>query len=96
MKLIIKDDRLFIESEYTTGNKQWLAKIIGKHDKFEFEREFLNGTRKGLKISEIQNGALLEEVSYSHSGKSSSRNYFKVIDNKLTDISKKELLLELL
>lgn len=37
-------------TEFTTGNKAYVAKILGSHPKWKLDREFLNSTRKGTKL----------------------------------------------
>ena len=95
MKIVKKDDKMFLETQYTTGNKAWCAKITGTHPKWDFERNFLNGTRKGLKLSQVEDGDIIEEAIFSHSGKNSSRSYFVIKNGEPTKTTKRDVLLTL-
>lgn len=83
-----------IESEYTTGNKQWLARITGMHPKFKFEREFLNGTRRGINITRVTDGDILEEVSFSHSGKNRDTIFYIIANAELVKIQERDVILK--
>ena len=91
MKLESKNGKLFLETEYTTGNKAWCAKITGTHPKWKFEREFINKTRKGLEITEVNEGDIIEEVIFSHSGKNRSTEFFLIENGEMKKISEKEV-----
>lgn len=92
-KLIQKDEKTFIESEYTTGNKAWLAKLVGPDPKFKFKREFLNKQRGGLQIQQVKEGDIIEEVEFSHSGKNSDRRYYMVKDGELEKITERDAIM---
>jgi hypothetical protein len=96
MKIIKKEEKLFLKTEYTTGNKAWAAKIVGSDPKWKFRREFLNKQRGGIQISPIQEGDIIEEVVYSHSGKNRSENYFLVKNGGLEEITEKEVIMSFL
>lgn len=96
MKIIKKEEKLFLETEYTTGNKAWAAKIIGLNTKWKFDRDFLNKQREGLQISPVQEGDIIEEVIYSHSGKNRSENYFIVRNGSLEKTTEKEVIMSFL
>lgn len=83
---------MYLETNYTTGNKAWAAKITGTHPKWNFEREFINKTRAGLKVTEVQEGDIIEEVVFSHSGKNRSKEYFLVEGGELKKITEKEVI----
>jgi antitoxin component YwqK of YwqJK toxin-antitoxin module len=92
-KIIEKDGKIYLESQYSTGNKAWLAKITGSDPKWKFKREFLNKQRNGLQITPLQEGDILEEVIFSHSGKGRSSDYYVVKDGHLSIITEKEVIL---
>ena len=92
MKTTIENGKILLESNFPTGNKAWVARIIGIHPKWKFDREFLNSTRKGVVVSVLQPNDIIELVRYSHSGKNSSRGYYEVqVDGNLLDISEADV-----
>ena len=93
MQVITTEKGMFLETEHTTGNKAWTAKLVGTDPKFKFNREVLNSTRKGLKLDLIQEGDIIENVEFSHSGKSRNNYYYKVQDGKLISITEKDAIL---
>mgnify|MGYP001230761521 CR=1 FL=1 len=93
MKLLKTEKGLFLETEYRTGNKAWCALITGTDPKWKYSREFLNGTRKGLKLTAVEDGDIIEEVVFSHSGKNRSTEFQIIKDGELSPISAKDVIL---
>lgn len=94
MKLIQKDGKTYLETNYPTGNKAWCAIITGDDPKWKLARRFLNGTRKGISIDLVNDGDIIEEVVFSHSGKNKSECYYTVNGLSLDSIKKSEVLLK--
>ncbi len=89
--LLFENDKLFLESNYTTGNKAYCAFITGLDQKYKYKRVFINSTRKGYKIVEVKDGDIIEESVSSHSGKNTTRYYYKVVNGQLTHITEREI-----
>lgn len=91
MEFIQTEKGYFLTTEYTTGNKAWCAKIKGLHPKWKYDREFINQTHKGVKVTKLEEKDIIEEVIYSHSGKSKTSNYYQVYKGGLVSISEEEI-----
>jgi len=93
---------MYLETEYRTGNRAWCARIIGVgvvkrpyfwvFSKWKFNREFFNRTRQGVRIHEVNEGDIIEEVVYSHSGKNRSADYYTVQGGNLVKTSERDVL----
>lgn len=93
MNLTLHNDKLILETNYTTGNKAWAARIKGLDSKWKFSREFLNRTRKGLQMTLIEEGDIIEEVIFSHSGKNRYNYYYQVRNGELVKMSERDVIL---
>jgi antitoxin component YwqK of YwqJK toxin-antitoxin module len=94
MNLIHLNGKLLLETEFKTGNKAWVAKITGLDPKFTFNRIFLNRTRNGLKLTEVHEGEIIEEVIYSHSGKHPRKYFYQIKDGALSPIEERDVILK--
>lgn len=95
MKITTQNGTLFLETEYRTGNRAWCARITGTDPKWKFQREFFNRTRQGVRIHEVIEGDIIEEVTYSHSGKNRSADYYIIQGGNLVKTSERDVLLTL-
>lgn len=93
MTLSTHNDKQVLETNYTTGNKAWAARITGLDPKWKFQREFLNGTRKGLQITPVAEGDIIEEVIYSHSGKNRDNYYYRIENGEMVKVSERDVIL---
>lgn len=93
MNLTEKNGKLLLESDFPTGNKAWLARINGLDPKWGFNRTFLNRTRQGLKIDEVEEGQIFEEVIFSHSGKNPRTTFYEIKNREMVAIEKRAVLL---
>jgi len=96
MNVIQKNDKFYVETNYTTGNKAHFARISGLDPKWGLKREFLNSTRKGLKLDEVKEGEFFEESISSHSGKNTDRYYYVFKAGAFERITEKDLKLSFL
>lgn len=92
MNIVKQKGMLFLETNYTTGNKAWCARITGLDTKYKFVREFFNKTRQGFRTHEINEGDIIEEVVYSHSGKNRSQKFYIVSDGALVETSERHVI----
>jgi len=77
-----------------SGGKTWMAKITGKHPKFNFNREFVKPTEKrhsstgktGVDIFTLENDGYYElEEAWK------GRQYFRFENGEIKEISKEEV-----
>lgn len=94
MNLTNHNGQLLLESEFTTGNKAWLARIDGLDPRFTFTRTFLNRTRSGLKMDAVEEGQIFEEVVYSHSGKNPRKTFFQIKNGEMVSMGERDVILQ--
>lgn len=95
MKIHIRADQTLV-AQATTGNKQWVAKLVGTHPKYTYEREFIayqkpyTSTRDRGTAS-VEDGDIIEKVRYTHSGKNDTRRYARVDGRDLVELDRDDV-----
>lgn len=80
-----------LEATPGAGNKQWVAKISGRHPKYNYERDFVmyqkpRTTERDHGKTTLENGDIIEIVYHSHSGKEKPRTYQMFWDGQLVEV----------
>lgn len=85
-----------ISAKANTGNKQWVAVITDTHPKYNYDRDFVayqkpktsdrdNGT------ATVEEGAVIERVRYTHSGKNRKDQFYQLVDGEAHEIDEAEV-----
>lgn len=74
-------------AESNTGNKQWVAVLVGTHPQYNYEREFVayqkpKTTNRDSGTVPVNEGAVIERVRYTHSGKNRKDSYYQLVDGE--------------
>jgi len=74
-----------------TGNKQWVAVIEDTHPKYNYEREFTayqkpKTSDRDSGSASVEEGAVIEYVRHTHSGKNRSDTYYQLVDGETHEI----------
>jgi hypothetical protein len=89
----IEGDKYRIEAD--TGNKQYVAEIIGTHDKYGLDRDFIAyqqpKTSDRVSVTHTYSeGDLIEERRYTHSGKNHSSHYLVYTQDGFVEVTEDE------
>lgn len=94
MEIEVNDGELHARA--ITGQKQWVAVIEDTHDKYNYDRSFVayqkprTSNRDSGRV-EIEEGAVIENVNYSHSGKTRLDHFYQVADGELHSIDESDV-----
>ncbi|WP_135306345.1 hypothetical protein [Haloarcula amylovorans] len=83
MTVELRDNSLYAESN--TGNKQWVAVITDTDPTYNYEREFVayqkpKTSNRDSGSASVEDGAVIERVRYTHSGKNRKDQFFQLVD----------------
>lgn len=90
----LRGDELYAKAK--TGNKHWVAVITGTHPKYNYNREFVmyqkpRTSNRDSGAVPVENGAVIERVRYTHSGKNRSDAYYQLIDGEAYAIDEADI-----
>lgn len=89
MTVELRDDSLYAKAN--TGNKQWVAVLTDTHPKYTYEREFVayqkpKTSNRDSGTVTVDDGAVIERVRYTHSGKNRKDRYYQLINGEAYQI----------
>jgi hypothetical protein len=76
-----------LHAEANTGNKQWVAILTDTHPQYNYDREFVayqkpKTSNRDSGAATVADGAVIERVRYTHSGKNRSDAYYQLVDGE--------------
>lgn len=85
-----------LHAKAITGQKQWVAVIEDTHPTYNYEREFVAyqkpcTTNRDSGTVEIEDGAVIENVNHSHSGKTRHDHFYQIVDGELHSIDESDV-----
>ena len=94
MEITVEGNEL--SAKANTGNKQWVAVITGTHPQYNYEREFVayqkpKTSNRDSGSETVEDGAVVEYVRYTHSGKNRSETYYQVVGEELHQIDEDDV-----
>lgn len=94
MSVELRGDTLYAEAN--TGNKQWIAIITDTHPKYNYDREFVahqkpKTTKRYSGKCTVEDGAVIEYVRYTHSGKNRKDRYYQLVDGQAYEIEEAQV-----
>jgi hypothetical protein len=94
MEITVEGNEL--SAKANTGNKQWVAVITGTHPQYNYEREFVayqkpKTSNRDSGSETVEDGAVVEYVRYTHSGKNRSETYYQVVNEELHQIDEDDI-----
>lgn len=89
MTVELRENTLFAEAN--TGNKQWVAVITDTHPKYNYAREFVayqkpKTSNRDSGTASIEDGAVIERVRFTHSGKNRKDRFYQLVDGEVYQI----------
>jgi len=89
MSVELRENTLYAESN--TGNKQWVAVLTDTHPKYNYDREFVAYQKPKTSDRDsgtacVENGAVIERVRYTHSGKNRKDRFYQFVDGEVYQI----------
>jgi hypothetical protein len=94
MEITVEGNEL--SAKANTGNKQWVAVITGTHPQYNYEREFVayqkpKTSNRDSGSETVEDGAVVEYVRYTHSGKNRSETHYQVAGEELHQIDEDDV-----
>lgn len=88
------NDTLYAKAN--TGNKQWVAVLTDTHPKYNYEREFVayqkpKTSKRDSGTASVEDGAVIERVRYTHSGKNRKDQFFQLVDGEAHQIDEADV-----
>jgi len=85
MTVELRENTLYAEAN--TGNKQWVAVLTDTHPKYNYDREFVayqkpKTSNRDSGTATVEDGAVIERVRYTHSGKNRKDQFFQLVDGE--------------
>jgi len=89
MTVELRENTLYAESK--TGNKQWVAVLTDTHPKYNYAREFVayqkpKTSDRDSGTATVEDGAVIERVRYTHSGKNRKDRFYQLVDGEVYQI----------
>jgi len=94
MTVELRGDTIYAEAN--TGNKQWVAVITDTHPKYNYDREFVayqkpKTSNRDSGTASIEDGAVIERVRYTHSGKNRKDQFYQLVDGEAYQIDEADV-----
>jgi hypothetical protein len=85
-----------ISAKANTGNKQWVAVITDTHPKYNYDRDFVayqkpKTSDRDSGTATVGEGAVIERVRYTHSGKNRKDQFYQLVDGEAYKIDEAEV-----
>ena len=85
-----------VHASANTGNRQWVAIIVGLSEKWRYDRKFVANQpsmtcRRYDGYAKIEAGQYIESVRFSHSGKGRNTIYYLFDGEKMQEISEDDM-----
>jgi len=85
-----------ISATAKTGNKQWVAVITDTHPKYNYDRDFVayqkpKTSDRDSGTATVDDGAVIERVRYTHSGKNRTDSFYQLVDGDAYEIDEAEV-----
>jgi len=89
MTVELRETTLYAEAN--TGNKQWVAVLTDTDPKYNYDRDFAayqkpKTTDRDSGTATVEDGAVIERVRYTHSGKNRKDQFFQLVDGEVYQI----------
>lgn len=89
-----ENNTLYARAE--TGNKQWVAVLEDTHPKYNFDREFVAYQKPATSdrdsgTATVEDGAVIERVRFTHSGKNRKDRYYQLVDGDAHQIDEADV-----
>jgi len=85
-----------LSAKANTGNKQWVAVITDTHPKYNYDRDFVayqkpKTSDRDSGTATVEEGAVIERVRYTHSGKNRKDQFYQLVDGEAHQIDEGEV-----
>lgn len=85
-----------LSAKANTGNKQWVARIDDTDPTYNYEREFVAHQKpktadRDRGTATVEEGAVIERVRYTHSGKNRKDQFYQLVDGEPHEIEEAEV-----
>lgn len=94
MTVELRDDQLYAKAK--TGNKHWLAVLTDTCPTYNYEREFAmyqkpRTSNRDSGFADVEDGAVIEYVRYTHSGKNRKDRYYQLVGGEAHEIGEADV-----
>lgn len=94
MTVELRDNTLYAEAN--TGNKQWVAVLTDTHPKYNYDRDFVayqkpKTSNRDSGTATVEDGAVIERVRYTHSGKNRKDRFYQLVDGEVYQIDEADV-----
>jgi len=94
MTVELRDNKLYAKAQ--TGNKQWVAVITDTHPKYNYDRDFAayqkpKTSDRDSGTATVEDGAVIERVRYTHSGKNRKDSFYQLVDGEAYEIDESDV-----
>lgn len=94
MTVELRDNTLCAEAN--TGNKQWVAILTDTHPQYNYDRDFVayqkpKTTNRDSGTATVEDGAVIERVRYTHSGKNRTDQYYQLVGGEAHEIDESDV-----
>jgi len=94
MTVELREKNLYAEAN--TGNKQWVAVLTDTHPKYNYDRDFVayqkpKTSDRDSGTASVEDGAVIERVRYTHSGKNRKDQFFQLVDGEVYQIDEADV-----
>jgi len=94
MTVELDDNTLYAKAN--TGNKQWVAVLTDTHPKYNYDREFVayqkpKTSDRDSGTATVEDGAIIERVRYTHSGKNRKDQFYQLVDGETYQIDEADV-----
>jgi hypothetical protein len=94
MTVELRENTLYAEAN--TGNKQWVAVLTDTHPKYNYDRDFAayqkpKTAARDSGTATVEDGAVIERVRYTHSGKNRKDQFFQLVDGEVYRIDEADV-----
>jgi len=94
MTVELRENTLYAESN--TGNKQWVAVLTDTDPKYNYDREFVayqkpKTSDRDSGTASVEDGAVIERVRYTHSGKNRKDRFYQLVDGEVYQIDEADV-----
>jgi len=94
MTVELRGDTIYAEAN--TGNKQWVAVVTDTHPQYNYDRDFVayqkpKTSNRDSGTASIEDGAVIERVRYTHSGKNGKDRFYQLVDGEAYQIDEADV-----
>lgn len=94
--MTVELDNNTLSAEANTGNKQWIAIITDTHPTYNYDREFVayqkpKTSNRDSGTATVEDGAVIERVRYTHSGKTRKDRFYQLVDGEAHEIEEADV-----